>query len=124
MRARTKAAYFLVAILAWLVLIPVIGYAWDNRQLQAERCRVHSLIRVGQSIVDGQEILRQSGYRFHRDTPTRFLDYQQLLVIIGDPTPSMLDKLCYVVGLTNPLRTESPYVVIAASLDGVITKVD
>ncbi len=124
MKARYKVATTTILVLtAVLVAIPLIDYERESRRLGAERARVCGLIRVGQSIVDAQENLRRSGFRFHSDTPTRFLDYQELLVIIGDTTPSRLDTLLYVIGRGNPLRTESPYVSIAASPDGLITEI-
>ena len=124
MKTRFKVGAVLLVLTAGLVGLPVISYALENRQLGAERSRVQSLIRVGQTIGDAQAALTQRGYRFHSDTPTRFISYQQLLVVIGDTTPSRLDTFFYVVGRANPLRTQSPYVVIAASLDGVVTAIE
>ena len=49
---------------------------------------------------------------------------QQMLVIIGDTSPSKIDTVFYVIGKPNPLRTQSPYVAISATLDGVITRVE
>ena len=123
-KARFKVGAVLLVLTAGLVALPAFSYALENRQLGAERARVHSLIRVGQTIGDAQAALAQRGYRFHSDAPTRFISYQQLLVIIGDTTPSALDTFFYAVGGPNPLRTQSPYVVIAASLDGVITAIE
>lgn len=119
-----KVVAVLFALTAGLVAIPVISYARENRQLATARSRVHGLVRVGQSIQDAEAMLRRSGYGFHGDALTRHLDYQQLLVIIGDTTPSKLDTMFYVIGGPNPLRTQSPYVAISASLDGLITRVD
>jgi hypothetical protein len=124
MKPAHKLAAALLALTAGLLAIPVVGYTLENRQLRAERARVHSLVRVGQGIAEAQATLRQNGFRFQSDTPTRFLDYQQLLVVLGDTTPSRLDTLFYVLGRENPLRTESPYASIAARLDGVITRID
>ena len=95
MKTRSKVAVVLLVLLAGLVAIPVIGCVRENRQL-----------------------------RFESATPTEYLAYQQLLVIIGDTTPSRLDTLFYVIGGGNPLRTESSYVVMAASPDGVITAIE
>lgn len=123
-KARLKVGAVLLVLTAGLVALPAVSYALENRQLGAERARVHSLIRVGQTIGEAQAALAQRGFRFHGDVPTRFISYQQLLVIIGDTKPSMLDTVFYVVGGPNPLRTQSPYVVIAASLDGVVTAIE
>ena len=124
MKTRSKVAVVLLVLLAGLVAIPVIGCVRENRQLRAERAREHSLVHVGQNLGEAQGTLRQRGYRFQSATPTEYLDYHQLLVIIGDTTPSRLDTLFYVIGGGNPLRTESSYVVMAASPDGVITAIE
>jgi hypothetical protein len=124
MKPPYKLAAALLALTAGLLAIPVVGYTLENRQLRAERARVLGLVHIGQSITEAQATLRQNGFRFHGDTPTRYLDYQQLLVVLGDTNPSRLDTLFYVLGRENPLRTQSPYASIAARLDGVITGID
>jgi hypothetical protein len=121
---RAKVVAVSVALAAGLVGIPVISYARENHLLAAERSRVHGLVRVGQRISDAETAIRRSGYRIYGDAPTRYLEYEQLLVIIGDTSPSTLDTLCYVIGRPNPLSTQSPYVTISATLDGVITRVE
>lgn len=71
-----------------------------------------------------ETLLRRFGYGLHREAPTRHLDYQQLLVIIGDTTASKIDTLLYVIGASNILRSQSRYVAISASQGGVLTGVE
>jgi hypothetical protein len=122
-RTGIKLAGALLLLIAGCSAIPVVAYALENRHLDKERSRVQSLVRIGQSIDDAQRTLAQNGFRFLDDTPTRFISYQHLLVITGEAKPSILDTFFYVMGAANPLRTQSPYVVVAATLDGVVTAV-
>ena len=122
MKLRHEVTAGCALLLIGVFTTPAIVYAVEDRQVRAERERVHALIHVGQDLAEAQEVLRENGYGFYSETPTRYRSYQQLLVIVGDPEPSSLDTLFYTLG-SNPFRSESPYANISASLDGVITKI-
>ncbi len=100
----------------------------EARQIRTERARVHDLVSVGHTIADAQRILTEKGYTLLYEKPihpTQAKDYVQQLVIIGDTQPTASDTLFYVTtGGANPLRKESPYVVIEAGNDGIITSIE
>lgn len=107
-----------------LAAIPVVGYARENHLLAEERMRVKALVHVGHRVSDAEASIRRNGYEIYGDAPTRYLGYQQVLVIIGDTNPSVLGTICYAAGSANPLRTHSPCVAISATLNGDVTKVE
>ncbi len=100
----------------------------EARQIRTERARVHDLVAVGHDIADAQRILKEKGYALlYKEPihPTQAKDYVQQLVIIGETNPTASDTFFYVTtGGGNPLRKESPYVMIEAGNDGVITRVE
>ena len=99
----------------------------EAKQLRSERVCVHELIAVGQHISEAQRILTEKGYALRYGEPihpTKAKDYVQQLVIIGETQPTASDTFFYVTtGGRNPLQKESPYVVIEAGNDGIITRV-
>jgi len=100
----------------------------EAKQIRTERASVHDLVAVGHNISDAQRILRAKGYALLYEDPihpTQAKDYLQQLVVIGETTPTASDTFFYVTtGGANPLRKESPYVVIEAGNDGIITRIE
>lgn len=128
---RSKRNGYLIA-LATLLLVVVAFYlpVWiDDAEARRNRARVNELISLGQNLGEAQKILRDAGFRLYHDqpvTPTINKDYYQQLVIVGDTRPNAFETIAYTVGLSwMPFtRSESPYVVIDADLDGIITDID
>jgi hypothetical protein len=100
----------------------------EARQIRAERDRVHGLVAVGHSFFDAQRVLKEKGYALlYKEPihPTQAKDYVQQLVIIGETQPTASDTFFYVTtGGANPLWKESPYVILEAGNDGIITRVE
>ncbi len=100
----------------------------EAKQIRTERASVHDLVAVGHNISNAQRILIAQGYPLRYEKPiypTQAKDYVQQLVIIGETNPTASDTFSYVTsGGENPLRRESPYVVIEAGNDGIITRVE
>ena len=115
-----------VALISVLLYIPIWNADAEARQ---NRARVNVLISVGQNLDEAQRILRDSGFTLYYDepiTPTINKDYFQQLVIVGETRPNSFESFAYATGLSwMPFtHSESPYVIIDASLDGTITDID
>ena len=115
-----------VALISVLLYIPIWNADAEARQ---NRARVNELISVGQNLDEAQRILRDSGFALYYDepiTPTINKDYFQQLVIVGETRPNSFESFAYAAGLSwMPFtHSESPYVIIDASLDGTITDID
>ncbi len=100
----------------------------QTKHLRAERARVHQLVTVGQTIESAQAALRSNGFVLFYESPVDLLKdgtvFQQL-VRISKTGPTGDDTFFYTItGGKNPFRKESPYVVIEAGADGIITKVE
>ncbi len=100
----------------------------DAGALREERDRVYELVTTGQSIDQAQRVLREKGYRLVYDKPihpTAAKDYVQQLVIIGNTRPGISETVRYTVtGAGKRREGTSPYVIIEAGNDGVITRVE
>ncbi len=118
-----------VALSVICVIVGCVGCAMHGAKQQlAARDHVHTLVSEGQDIADAQRILRDKGYRLLYDKPrhvTQAKDYVVQQVVIGDNRIKPSDTFFYALtGGRNPLRKESPYVMIEAGNDGIITKVE
>ena len=117
-----------LAIVGILVGGLLFSNSAEDAELRRERNKVYALIEVGQNLSEAEGILRRSGFELYHDgpiQPTIDKDYLQQLVIIGDATPSGTDTFFYsLTGGANPLRDESPYVIIGATNDGAITRIE
>ena len=99
----------------------------EDRALRKERERVLSLITVGQDFDEAQNTLREKGYKLFYEEPiqpTSKKDYYQQLVVIGNTNPNLMETVSYVTNKNLPgTRSESPYVIINADLNGKIIKI-
>ena len=115
-----------IALISVLLYIPIWNAHAEARQ---NRARVNELISVGQNLDEAQRILRDSGFALYYDepiTPTINKDYFQQLAIVGETRPNSFESFAYAAGLSwIPFtHSESPYVIIDASLDRTITDID
>ena len=115
-----------IALISVLLYIPIWNADAEARQ---NRARVNELISVGQNLDEAQRILRDSGFALYYVepiTPTINKDYFQQLAIVGETRPNSFESFAYAAGLSwIPFtHSESPYVIIDASLDRTITDID
>ena len=90
-----------------------------------ERIKVHALIKVGQDIAVAQDRIRQAGYPLAYSAPidpTKMGSYLQQVVVIG--RLSFLKTFFDTIGHRNPVQTESCFVVIDATPEGQIKRID
>ena len=121
---------FLIAIIA-IVLFSLILYIpiWLNdAEARENRARVNQLISVGHNLDEAQRVLRESGFKLSYDEPikpTINKDYFQQLVVVGETRPNSFETFAYAAGISwMPFtHSESPYVIINASLDCIITSI-
>lgn len=114
------------ALVCVLLYIPI--WSADTKARQ-NRDRVNALISIGQNLNEAQQILRDSGFKLSYEEPikpTINKDYFQQLVIVGETQPNSFESFAYAAGLSwMPFtHSESPYVIINASLDGTITDIE
>ena len=127
---RFKKFGLITLILAVLVSVGLYVPVWiDDAEARRNRARVKELVSLGQDLDEAQRALRDAGFRLSYDEPikpTVNQDYQQQLVIVGKTQPNAFETFAYAAGLSwRPFtHSESPYVIINASLDGRITNID
>ena len=115
-----------------IALAILIGYipVWrEDAITRQNRSRVLELVKVGQELEKAEHRLRNAGFKLLYDqpiTPTVNEDYLQQLVIVGETRPNTFETIGYVTQASwIPFtHSESPYVKINASLEGIITEVD
>ena len=116
-----------VLVIAMLIASRIIPARSAAAALNAKRARVTGLVSVGQTMSDVQAVLVEHGFHLAYDEPfypTGNPDCWVQMVTIGDTRISMLDSWCYALGVSNPVDRGSPYVMIEASSDGVIYRVE
>lgn len=121
---------FLISLSAILAL-SILGYIpiWKNdMEARKNREQVYGLVEIGDDLELAQEKLRKAGFRLMYDnpiTPTIDRDYFQQLVIIGNTRPNFFETMGYTMQARwMPFtHSESPYVIISATLDGEITRI-
>lgn len=113
--------------------IYILTYRSNLRQLSEAKREVASLIQIGEQIEIAQAELIGRGFDLVYEDPidqTGLREYVSQLVVVGETKRGGVSKFLYAVdspilsNLKNPLGYESPYVVIHASPDGVIYKVE
>ena len=115
-----------LALLSVILYIPV----WiDDAEARRNRDRVNNLISVGQDFDEAQRVLRDAGFQLVYGSPikpTIAEDFFSQLVIVGDTRHNAFETIGYVIDVSwMPFtRTESSYVHIRASLEGVVTDID
>jgi hypothetical protein len=128
MKKRSTALFAMTLALACIISGCSGCAMFKANRIRTERASVHDLVAVGHNISDAQRILIAQGYALRYEKPihpTQAKDYVQQLVIIGETNPTAGDTVFYVTsGGKHPLRRESPYVVIEAGNDGIITRVE
>lgn len=127
---RAKKVCIIVFLAAALISVLLYVPIWiDDAEARRNREQVYSLISVGQDFDEAQQILLDSGFELFYEEPIKPTineDYYQQLVIVGETQPNMFESFGYAADiLWMPFtHTESPYVVINASLEGTITEID
>jgi len=117
-----------IGVILIFILVFALSRIVETHQIKNKRAKVTSLIEVGQSISQAQDILKREGFEFAYDKPSVLSGQGQhvmQLVIIGNIFPSIDDTFFYVLtGGANPLRPESPYVEIIAEKEGKIVSIE
>lgn len=118
-------AFLSVAALCILLQLPA---SIQDAETRRNRDKAMELIAVGQSLEEAESVLQDAGFRLLHDepaSPTINKDYLQQLVIIGDTKANAFDTVAYFTGSSwMPFTsTESPFLVIEADLDGIITDI-
>ncbi len=129
--ARRKTIVGMIGAITAVCIIGIIITTWRVSAARAEladaKARVRHLVNPGQSLGDAEQKLSDLGYVLLYEQaiyPTLQRDYVQQIVVVGDARRSKLDSICYAVGILNPLNAGSPYVVIDASPDGTIIRIE
>lgn len=112
--------------IVFCITVCLIGCATPKAdEAKRNRERVNNLIQVGDQILEAQHILTEEGFTLVYEEPihpTGPEDYLQQLVVIGDTRHSPAETFFYVTtGGAGPIKKESPYVIIEAQNDGIIT---
>lgn len=126
-----KASKICLIIFGVLVVITILGYIpiWRHDALAREnKGRVNKIIEIGQNLGEAEQILRNAGFQLMHDeaiAPTVDKDYLQQLVVVGETQPNGFESFAYAAQLSwMPFtHSESPYVIINATLDGAIIKI-
>ena len=100
-----------------------------DAELRNSRKRVHQQISVGEDLSQAAERLKQNGFVLLYEepiAPTANKDYLQQIVIMGSNLPNTFETIAYSLDVQwMPFtRSESPYVIIKATPDGKITKIE
>jgi len=126
-----KSKKVLVIFLCAIAAIITLGYIpiWKNdREARENRKEVYSLIEQGEDLTKAEEKLRSAGFRLGYEepiTPTIDKDYLQQIVVIGNTKPNFFESIGYASGASwMPfVHSESPYVIIDATLEGEIIRI-
>ena len=126
-----KSKFGCLMALLFGVVVAVMMYlpVWvDDFEARSNKEEVLRLVHVGQDISEAEAILKENDFRLYHDepiTPTYDESYLQQLVIVGNTQPSFFESISYATGIWMPFTSgESPYLIINADLDGVITEID
>ena len=100
----------------------------DDNQTRLEKQRLRSIVVVGQNLNYAEQILMDAGFRLEYTKlikPTVNQDCLQQLVLVGPKKPNFFETIAYTTQISwMPFtHSESPYVIINASLDGKITEI-
>lgn len=126
MKTASKACLIALGVpfaISLLIYIPI----WiDDSAARKNRAHVSTLIRIGQNLDEAERILKDARFRLLHDkpiAPTINKDYLHQIVIIGNPKPNIFETIAYSTELPwMPfIHSESPYLVIDATLAGTIT---
>jgi hypothetical protein len=122
---KRKIIYSLLMVIA---LSSVSCVTLRTQKIRSEKEKVYSIVSVGQNIYIAESELKNAGYKLIHETaihPTKNKDYLSQIVRVDDNFPTASDTFFYTVtGGDSPFRLESPSVLIEASNDGTITKVE
>lgn len=117
---------------AFLLLLALLAQAWfwvDDARVRGAKKKVRALVEVGQQLDEAERRLREAGFQLMYERPVSpTIDGDELvqIVIVGDPKPSALESFGYAAGLSWMPWTsgELPFVVIDATADGTITRIE
>lgn len=110
--------------------ITILGYIpiWKaDMEAREKRRQVYDLVQVGDDLKSAQKELKDAGFELRYEepiTPTIKNDYLQQLVEVGETRPNFFETLAYTTQAPwMPfMHSESPYVIIDATLEGEITR--
>lgn len=126
-----KWSIILLSLAAILGVISVMFYiptAHDDAVARTNKKRIMTLVKIGDNLVEAEEILRRAGFRLAYESPIKPTineDYFQQLVVVRGGGPNLFDTVSYVTRCSMPFsHKESPCVAINAALDGIITKIE
>jgi hypothetical protein len=128
MKMPAKVTLIIGGIIVGIVFLGYIPIWREDARARESRIRVYQLISVGEDLNKAEDKLKNKGFKLWHDepiAPTVNKDYLQQIVIVGNTLPNNFESFSYASGWWMPFtHSESPYVIINATLEGIITEIE
>ena len=126
---KAKTGCLIVVLLCAFVAVIMYIPVWiDDVEARSNKEEVRKLIHIGQNLSEAEIILCNANFKLVHEkpiAPTYDKSYLQQLVVVGNTQPNFFESIAYASGSWMPFTSgESPYLIINADLDGIITEIE
>lgn len=124
-----KYTFVMLSMVVSLIVVIYI-LAWlDDLETKRNRMLVHELVDVGDDLREAEQKIKASGFKLLYEAPidsTINREYVQKIVVVGKTNPNLFESFAYAAQLQwMPfIHSESPYVIINATLEGKVSKIE
>jgi len=121
-----KLLLWLLTIFSLLSTGFICNTVINNRKIVEKKNEIKNFISIGDKLDNAENILKSKKYKLFYPKaidPTGNKKYLQQIIIVSEWSPNFIDTINYTASINLPFGTESPYIIIKANNDQVISEI-